>query len=187
MTRRVLSWIGVLLYGGAAGWWLPWPLALLAIALPFVAGHVYRHYLWPRRTRRLVRGRLDPSAGPPAGSEPVVSEWPRLIHDLSRSRRWDALDALLAEDFTRLYLTGARHDRARYLASLRVRIDDFHEREHTMLALPAEPEILWVRSNLLVTPRYGRPWDFTQWTRYTFALGNGRLRELANVAVVEVS
>jgi hypothetical protein len=187
MTRRVLSWIGVLLYGGAAGWLLPFPLALLAIVLPFAAGHLYRHYLWPRRTRRMLQRVLDPSAGPPPGAEPVVSEWPRRLDDLARARRWDELDSLLAEDFSRVYLTGARYDRARYLASLRLKTDDFHEREQTMLALPAEPEVLWVRSSLLVTPRYGRDYDFTQWTRYTFAPGSGRLRELANVAVVEVS
>jgi hypothetical protein len=151
--------------------------------------YLYFYYAVPPKVRAGVLAVLDPDAGPPDGARPVESELVERMQQATEASDWRALTALLADDFETVETSGRRGDARQYVHTLRMLrrlYPDFDRRVDAVLADPAEPDVLWLRTVTLGRPRRGPAIDTTHWGRLTLAPGGERVRELATVGVVRV-
>ncbi|MEA2148752.1 MAG: hypothetical protein QOD69_582, partial [Solirubrobacteraceae bacterium] len=143
-------------------------LALLATYLVLV--RVLDRALAPRRHRALLQALRDPSAGPPAGAQPVALElaerWARALTARDRTAARD----LLAEDLHVDSAARRYHGRAAYLRATRRVAAAYRDRSVQLdeaLAETGAPDIAWVRFTQTARPRRGPALEATWWERWT--------------------
>ena len=162
-------------------------------ALIFVATLIWRYlhlrYAVPPKVRADLLALLDPDAGPPDGARPVTSDVVERMQQATEAGDWDALKALLTDDFETIEVSGRRGSARSYVYTqkmLRRLYLDFDRRVDAVLADPEEPDVLWLRMVTLGRPRRGPVIDTTHWVRLTLEPGAQRVREAAATGVVRV-
>jgi hypothetical protein len=143
----------------------------------------------PRRSHKALLAELDPQAGPPAGAKPAQSDLLDRMQQAARAQDWPALKTLLADDFAVVTANGRRHGPQAYVRTLKLMLrayPDLHSQTEAVLADPAEPNVLWLRSKSTGHAKRGPALDATSWSRLTTTADGERARELANGGVVRL-
>ena len=161
-------------------------MAILAITALMFGPYLYMRYLLPMRLRALLRGMVDPDAGPPKTAEPVEDGFPQRLMEAVESGSRGLAD-WLADDFVMIDARGKRHDAKRYLATQRAMLNAYPDLDERVEALHAdfeEPNVLWMRSTQTGHPRRGPALDATVWSRLTLTRDRDKIREIAFKGVV---
>lgn len=168
---------------GAPSWAFV-PVYLLIVA----AQQVYCQILVPRSARARLLKAVDPAAGPPLGAAPADSPLIRHLDELGEVQDWDAMKALLSDDFE-LVMGKRRFGQKVYIRVLKMTRRQLPG-EHTtdeVVVHPDEPDVLWVRSTSSGKPRFGPGFVATSWSRFSLTPDGSRVREIADAGVVHVT
>jgi hypothetical protein len=165
----------------------PWAMFLTILAI-VAAQQIYCKILVPRGARARLLKAVDPTVGPPPGATPADSRLVAHLDALSDAKDWDALRALLSEDFA-LVLGKRRFGRSVYIRLLKATDRQLPGERETdeVVVHPDEPDVLWVRSTSAGKPRFGPGFVSTTWTRIKLTPDGSRVREIANAGVLSVA
>src|SRR3954447_20641021 len=121
---RLAAWtLASVAIGLLAGWYLG--VAGMAagpvwIAVVVAVRRALIRYRFPARCREMTRRFVDPSAGPPPGTEPVALDAPRTWADAITAKDWRAARAVLAEDLAVVNAVDpGRYGRTVYMRAMR--------------------------------------------------------------------
>jgi len=181
--------LGVVWYrAGGSGSLVP-TLAGLVLAIAF--GRVWHRRTFHRRVLAAARRRLDPSAGPPPGAEPVELPLARRVVEAGAARDWAALRDLLADDFRYFSPTLRRPlAPARYLRLLRLRAKLLTGARATVEAIVQDPQredTAWLRMHQHVDPPRGAAYDVTWWETWRLTPERDRLRARSHIAFTQAA
>jgi hypothetical protein len=165
----------------------PWVTALVFGGL-FAVRQIYCKILVPRGARRRLLKAVDPTAGPPPGAARVDSPLIDQLDRLGEAKDWDAMRALLSDDFALI------RGRIAYGKGVYIRVLKAVDRQFTgtsttdeVVVHPDEPDVMWVRSTSNSKPRFGPGFVSTTWTRITVTPDRTRVCTIEFAGVLNVA
>jgi hypothetical protein len=181
--------LGLWLQSGSSAAWTVGLPAMGALYL-FLVLVVHRRYVAPRRHRALLEDLLDPSAGPPAGAQPIelglAERWAQALTARDWATAQGCLDRHLHVDSSARHY----HGRTAYLRATCVVANAYRERRVQVDEVAAEAvaaDVAWVRFTQSARPRRGPALEATWWERWTLDPAHERVLEISFGGVTGLS